>query len=112
MADLIFPAIVGLFLLGLGGLVFSRQIMKIVISLSLLQGATALLFVALGYRNGSGAPLFSLSSPQGQMSLPAPQAMAAAVLLMSALFTALLLALALLLQRRRGSDIDEIGRSL
>lgn len=113
MSDLIFPGVAALLFLGLGGVLLARHVVKIVMALSLLQSSTALLFVALGYRNAGGAPLFSLASEGGRMSLPAPQAMAMAVLVVSSLFTALLLAFCLLLHRRYGTfDIDEIRRSL
>jgi multicomponent Na+:H+ antiporter subunit C len=59
MSNLPYIAAVWIFLIGLYGLVTSRNLIHLVICLSVTQSATYVLLVAIGYRTGQGAPIFA-----------------------------------------------------
>jgi len=69
-----FFAVIGLIIIGLIAVVFKRNLIKIVIGITLIQSGVNLFLITLGYREGSVAPIYS-SSPGGIMSLPVPQAL-------------------------------------
>ncbi len=47
-----------LFLMGLYGVVTHRNLLRLLLSLGLMESATFLLLIALGYRAGGAAPIF------------------------------------------------------
>jgi multicomponent Na+:H+ antiporter subunit C len=47
-----------LFLLGLYGVVVHRNLLRMLLSLGLMESATYLMLIALGYRQGGTAPIF------------------------------------------------------
>jgi multicomponent Na+:H+ antiporter subunit C len=53
-----YVAAVLLFLIGLYGLVTHRNLVRMLLSLGLMESATYLLLIALGYRTGGTAPIF------------------------------------------------------
>jgi multicomponent Na+:H+ antiporter subunit C len=56
-----------LFCLGLGTVLIRRDLVKIVLGLSLMESSTYLLLVSMAYRKGSTAPVLT-SPPQGTTS--------------------------------------------
>jgi len=52
-----------LFLVGLYGVVTSRHLVHLVICLSVMQSATYVLLLAIGYRTGREAPIFTSGVP-------------------------------------------------
>ena len=52
-----------LFVIGLYGVVTSRHLVHLVICLSVMQSSTYVLLLALGYRNGKKAPIFTSGVP-------------------------------------------------
>jgi len=67
-------AVIGLILVGLIAVVFKRNLIKIVIGITLIESGVNLFLITLGYRENSIAPIYT-SSPGGLMSLPVPQAL-------------------------------------
>ena len=67
-------AVIGLILVGLFAVLFKRNLIKIVIGITIIESGVNLFLITLGYREGSVAPIYS-SSPGGLMSLPVPQAL-------------------------------------
>jgi multicomponent Na+:H+ antiporter subunit C len=58
MFGLNFVAAVALFLIGLYGVVTARNLVRILLNLGLMESATYLFLIALGYREGGTAPIF------------------------------------------------------
>ena len=54
-----YAAAVLLFCLGLFAVISQRNVIKIVLGLSVMEGSTYLLLVSLGYRTGSTAPVLA-----------------------------------------------------
>lgn len=72
--NLPFIAVAGLIILGLYAVIFRRNLIKIVIGITLIESGVNLFLITLGYREGSTAPIFTSSSGK-IMSLPVPQAL-------------------------------------
>jgi multicomponent Na+:H+ antiporter subunit C len=53
-----FIAAILLFLIGLYGVVTARNLVRIMLNLGLMESATYLMLIVLGYRVGSTAPIF------------------------------------------------------
>lgn len=84
------PVIIGTcltILVGLYGLATSKQIVKTILCLNIIQTAVVLLFIAMASQTGNTAPIVSLG--QGDMVDPLPQAMMITVIVIGASVTAL-----------------------
>jgi multicomponent Na+:H+ antiporter subunit C len=99
-----------LFVVGIYGIVTSRHLVHLVLCLSVVQASTYVLLLAIGYRGGARAPIFKDVPPGAPAVDPVVQALTLTDVVVSATVTALLLALVLELQRRRGSvDPDALS---
>jgi len=98
-----------LFAVGLYGIVSSRNYLHLVGCLTVIQSSTYVLLLALGYREGRPAPIFS-DHPPGPAVDPVVQALVLTDIVVGAAVTALLLTLVLQLQKRRGTvDPDALN---
>jgi multicomponent Na+:H+ antiporter subunit C len=99
-----------LMLVGGYGIVRSRNLVHTVVSLSVAQAGTYVLLLAVGYQRGALAPVFgSTTKPNKHVVDPVVQAMTLTDIVVSATVTALLLALAVQVNKRQGTaDPDEL----
>lgn len=89
-----------LFLIGLYGVVSSRNLIHMVICLSVLQSSTYVLLLSIGYRHRAAAPIFA-DIPAGSRAVdPVVQALALTDVVVEATVVALLLALAVQAHKR------------
>jgi multicomponent Na+:H+ antiporter subunit C len=98
-------------LIGLYGIVTSRNLVHAIVCLSVTQSATYLLLLAVGYRRRATTPVFSDIPPDPHTPTvdPVVQAMTLTDIVVGATVTALLLALAVQVAKRRGTvDPDEL----
>lgn len=106
-----FPYLVAawLFVVGLYGIVTSRNLIHLIICLSVVQSSTYILLLSVGYRTGAVAPVF-VNVPLGTPAVdPVVQALTLTDVVVEATVTALLLALAVQAQKRFGTlDPDEL----
>ncbi len=88
---MIIPAIIvfGVFLIGFYGMIVSKNIIKTIISLSLVQTSGILLFIFLASRAGEGLPIYGLD--KGAAVDPLPQALMITTIVIGASITALAL---------------------
>ena len=101
-----------LLLVGLYGIVSSRNLLHLVICLSVVQSATYVLLLAIGYRHGGKAPIFA-DQPLGTVAVdPVVQALTLVDVVVEATVTALLLALAVQAHKRFGTIDPEELRAL
>ncbi|MET7362867.1 NADH-quinone oxidoreductase subunit K [Streptomyces sp. NPDC005562] len=99
-----------IFLVGLYGMVTSRDLIHTVGCLSVTQSSTYVLLLGVGYRDGAGAPVFADVSVHTPVVDPVVQAMALTDVVVGATVTALLLALVLQVRKRSGTvDPDRLG---
>jgi len=97
-----------LFGIGLYGMVTSRHYVHLIGCLSVLQASTYVLLLGAGFRWSSIAPIFYTVAPGTPAVDPVLQALVLTDIVIGATLTALLLSLALQLQKRRGTlDPDE-----
>jgi multicomponent Na+:H+ antiporter subunit C len=92
-----------LFFIGLYGIVSSRNLMRTILSLTVVQSATYLVLLGIGYRNGAKAPIFA-DIPQVTKAVdPVVQVLVLTDIVIEATVTGLLLALAVQAHKRFGS---------
>jgi multicomponent Na+:H+ antiporter subunit C len=108
----VLPYLVAVWLLvvGLYGVITSRHLVHMVICLGVTQSSTYVLLLAVGYRTGGRAPIFSDLPPGTPVVDPVVQALTLTDVVVEATVTAVLFALALQAHRRFGTaDPDRIG---
>jgi multicomponent Na+:H+ antiporter subunit C len=99
-----------LLLVGIYGIVTSRNYLHLVICLTVAQSSTYALFIAVGYLRGGKAPIFSDLNPATRVVDPVVQALTLTDVVVEAVVTALLLTLTAQAHKRFGSlDPDELG---
>ena len=98
-----------LFLIGLYGIVSSRNLVRTILSLTIVQSATYVLLLGVGYRTGGTAPIYA-DIPQVSKAVdPVVQVLVLVDIVVEATVTALLLALAVQAHKRFGSlDPDKL----
>jgi len=104
-----------LILVGLYGVVASRQTVKIVIALVIMQHGVHLLLLLIGYRHGGSPPIVdagqSVTTFSGLAVDPLPQALVLTSIVIGLGVLALMVALCVRLYERYGTfDITEIRR--
>jgi multicomponent Na+:H+ antiporter subunit C len=107
----IFPYIVAawLFVIGLYGIVSSRSFVHIAMCLAVLQSSTYVILLAIGYKYGAGAPIFASVPPGTPAVDPMVQALMLTDIVVEATLVALLLALAVQVQKASGTvDPDKL----
>lgn len=92
-----------LFGIGVYGIVTSRNYVHLIGCLSVVQSATYVLLLAIGYKTGAGPPIFYTHPPGTPAVDPVVQALVLTDIVVGATVAALLLALSLQLHKRRGS---------
>lgn len=99
-----------LFVIGLYGIVTSRNLVHLITCLAVVQSSTYVLLLAIGYRAGAVAPFFS-DIPAGTPAVdPVVQALTLTDGVVATTVTALLLALAVQVEKRLGTlDPQEIA---
>lgn len=99
-----------IFLIGVYGLVTSRNLIHAVGCLAVAQSSTYVLLLAVGYRDGGTAPVFSDAPTDSRVVDPVVQALTLTDIVVGATVTALLLALVVQLRKRHGTvDPDALS---
>ncbi len=91
-------AVAGLILIGLYAVVFKRNLIKIIIGITLIESGVNLFLITLGFRSDSTAPIYT-SSDGGIMSLPVPQALTLTSIVIGVAVLALMLTLVVQIYR-------------
>jgi multicomponent Na+:H+ antiporter subunit C len=101
-----------LLLIGLYGIVTSRNLIHLVMCLSVVQSSTYVLLLAIGYRRGATAPIF-FDIPVGRRAVDSVvQALTLTDVVVGVTVSALLLALAVQAHKRSGSLDPSTSSSL
>ena len=108
------PCVVTVWLFGIGiyGVITSRHYLHLIGCLSVVQSSTYVLLLSVGYRWGAGPPIFYDHPPGTPAVDPVVQALVLTDIVVGATVTALLLALALQVHKRRGTVDPEQLRPL
>jgi multicomponent Na+:H+ antiporter subunit C len=92
-----------LFLIGLYGIVSSRNLIRTILSLTVVQSSTYVLLIGIGYVKAGRAPIFA-DIPVGSKTVdPVVQVLVLTDIVIEATVTALLLALAVQAHKRFGN---------
>lgn len=98
-----------LFLVGLYGVLTRRNLIKIAISLSIMEFSIFLILVLIGYIENGVAPIVDLNKTDQVYVDPLPQAMVLTAIVIGLATTAMLMAIAIRLYRKyKTFDIREI----
>ncbi len=101
-----------LFLVGLYGVVTSRNMIHLTVCLAVLQSSTYILILSAGYRTGGIAPVFA-DWPVGTPAVdPVVHALVLTDVVVGATVTALLLVFAIQIRNRRGTMDPDLLRPL
>lgn len=100
-----------LFLMGLYGVISSRNLIHLIICIGIIQSSTYVLLLAIGYRTGAAAPIFA-DIPVGTPVVdPVVQALMLTDVVVEVTVVALLLALAIQVHKRHGTlNPDELRK--
>lgn len=100
-----------LFCIGLYGVLRKRNLVKIIVSLGIIEYAMNLFFVLLGYRFGGRAPIDASDQLILNMVDPIPQALVLTSIVIGLGVTALVISIAIRIYDRYGTfDITKIKR--
>jgi multicomponent Na+:H+ antiporter subunit C len=92
-----------LFVIGLYGVIRSRNLIHMVVCLAVVQASTYLILLGVGYRSGATAPIFS-DIPTGTPAVdPVVQALTLTDIVVEATVTAVLLSLCVQAHKRFGT---------
>lgn len=108
------PWLVAAWLLGIGlyGIVTSRNYIHLIGCLNVVQSATYVILLCVGYRWNAGPPIFDPHPPGTPAVDPVVQALVLTDIVIGATVSALLLALAVQLHKRKGTLDPEALRPL
>lgn len=90
IGDAPFLAVVLIIFIGLYTVVFKSNLIKMVMGITLIESGVNLFLITLGYREGGGAPIFTMFKG-GIMVLPTPQALTLTSIVIGVATTALML---------------------
>jgi len=108
--NLPYIAVVALILIGLFAVIFKRNLIKIVIGITLIESGVNLFLITLAYRQDSTAPIYH-GTGSGLMSLPVPHALTLTSIVIGVAVLALMLSLVVYIYRHYGTlDARKIGR--
>jgi len=92
LANLPFLVVAVMIGLGLYTMLFNRNLIKIVIGLTIIENAVNLFLIALAYKNGAVAPIYT-SAPSTSMVMPTPHALTLTAIVIAMATTAMMLSL-------------------
>ena len=105
-----FFTVVVLILLGVTVMLAKRNVVKILMGLSLMESAVNLFLVATGYRTGGGAPIFT-NAPSPHMTLPTVQALTLTSIVIGVATSAMMLSFAMVIYKKYGTvDADQVKK--
>lgn len=85
--------------IGLYTLVFKRNLIKIVIGLTLIESGVNLFLISLSYKENSIAPIFT-NAFSDNMVMPTPQALTLTSIVIGVAITALMLSIVIMIYKR------------
>ena len=92
-----------IFIIGVFGMATSRNLVHLIVCLSVAQSSTYILILEAGYKLGATAPVFSDVLPGVRATDPVVQALSLTDIVVGATVTALLLAFTLRVYKKRGT---------
>ncbi|ASJ14226.1 MULTISPECIES: NADH-quinone oxidoreductase subunit K [Thermococcus] len=102
---------IALILVGLYAILVKKNLLKILIGLSIMETGVNLLLISVGYVSGRSAPILSEGIGPNQAVDPIPQALVLTAIVIGVATTAMALSVAMLIYEKYGTlNIEEIRR--
>ncbi len=102
---------ISLVLIGLYAVLVKKNVLKMLIGLSIMESGVNLLLVSVGYISGRSAPILSEGIGPKQAVDPIPQALVLTAIVIGVATTALALSAAIILYEKYGTlNVEEIRR--
>lgn len=92
-------------------IIFKKNLIKLIMGIGMMASAVNLFIVALGYRAGGNAPIYT-DVPEGPMVLSVPQALTLTSIVINVAVLALMLSMVIQIYRHTGSLDSEKSRRL
>jgi multicomponent Na+:H+ antiporter subunit C len=111
IANIPFIAVALLVIIGLYTIIFRKNLIKMLIGMTILESGVNLFLITLGYREGGVAPIFTgLSNPDVVMTYPVPQALTLTSIVIGVAVLALMLSFIVQMYRHTKSlDVRTFG---
>jgi multicomponent Na+:H+ antiporter subunit C len=108
-----FPFLASALLIGIAFyiMLFRRNLIKLIMGIAMLSSGVNLFIVALGYRVGANAPIYT-DVPPGPMVLSVPQALTLTSIVINVAVLALMLTMVIHTYRHTGNIDSEKSRKL
>jgi len=108
-----FPFLAAALLVGISlyVILFKRNLVKLVMGIAMMSSGVNLFLVALGYRAGGNAPIYT-EVPEGPMVLPVPQALTLTSIVINVAVLALMLTMVTQIYRHTGTLDSEKSRKM
>ncbi|GAB6135593.1 NADH-quinone oxidoreductase subunit K [Thermococcus henrietii] len=104
-------ASIALVLIGLYAVLVKKNILKMLIGLSIMETGVNLLLISIGYISGRSAPILSEGIGPNQAVDPIPQALVLTAIVIGVATTAMALSAVIVLYKRYGTlNVEEIRR--
>ncbi|MFA4645705.1 NADH-quinone oxidoreductase subunit K [Pyrococcus kukulkanii] len=102
---------IALILIGLYTVLVKKNLLKILVGLSIMETGVNLLLISIGYVSGKSAPILSEGITPSQAVDPIPQALVLTAIVIGVATTAMALSVAIILYEKYGTlNIEEIRR--
>ena len=112
LANAPFLAAAAILFVGVAIVLFRRNLLRILMGMSLVEAAVNLFLVALGYRHDALAPIYTNAPEGAKMVLPTVQALTLTAIVIGLATTAMMLAMVLVIHRKYGTLIVNEMRRL
>lgn len=108
-----FPFLASALLMGISFyiVIFRKNLIKLIMGIGMLSSGVNLFIVALGYRTGGNAPIYT-DVPAGPMVLSVPQALTLTSIVINVAVLALMLTMVVHIYRHTGDIDSEKSRKL
>ena len=111
IANFPYIAVVLIAVVGIAMMLFKRNLIKVLMGLSLVESAVNLFLVATGYRQGGVAPIFT-NAPGTHMVMPTVQALTLTSIVIGVATSAMMLSFVMIIFRNYGTVNAEKIRKL
>ncbi len=102
---------ISLILIGLYAVLVKKNLLKMLIGLSIMETGVNLLLISVGYISGRSAPILSEGVGPNQAVDPIPQALVLTAIVIGVATTAMALSVAIILYEKYGTlNVEEIRR--
>ena len=113
MLNMPFVTVAILLAIGLYAVIFKKNLIKLIMGITLMENGANLFLVSLAYREGNFAPIFT-SSPSGgasEMVMPTAHALTLTSIVIGVATTALMLSFTIMIKKHYGSvNTEDVRR--